>query len=71
MPTELEVLVARLDERLEAFCDRLSSIEKVIEERIVTKAEFGPVKSIAYGLVSAVLLSVLGALVALVINKGN
>ena len=41
-----------------------------IEAKLVTRAEFEPVKSIVYGLVGLVLTSVIVALLALVIRSG-
>jgi hypothetical protein len=42
-----------------------------LAENFVTKAEFGPIRAIAYGIVSIVLGSILLALVGLLIPKGG
>jgi hypothetical protein len=46
----------------------VAEIKTKLEGHYVTKDEFEPVKKIVYGLVSVVLLAVVGALVALVIR---
>ncbi len=47
-------LLARIDERTKAMAERMDDF--------VTKSEFAPVRSIVFGMVGAVLLAVLGAL---------
>jgi phage/plasmid primase-like uncharacterized protein len=44
-------------------------IKEKLEKNYVTKDEFAPIKSIVYGMVSVILLTVLGAIVALVIVR--
>lgn len=48
--------------------DLIGQLRKEIKECYVTKDEFTPVKLIAYGLVSTILLGVLGAMMALVVR---
>ena len=48
---------------------RLQGIEKRLDDHYVSKEEFGPVKQIVYGLISLILVAVVGALLALVIRK--
>jgi hypothetical protein len=50
-------LLARIDERTKAMSDRMDDF--------VTRAEFAPVRSIAFGMVAAILLAVLGVLLAM------
>ena len=57
---EDRALLARLDERTQAMHERL--------ECFVTKEAFRPVALVAYGLMGGVSLSVLGAVIALVID---
>lgn len=61
-------LLARLDERTMNIESKLNS---AIEDKksFVTKAEFEPVKRIVYGMVALVLVSVFGALLALVLTQ--
>lgn len=59
--TELNLNVVRLQEKV-------STLESLVKERI-TREEFTPVKLIAYGLATAVLSSVMMAVLAKVIIK--
>ena len=59
--TELNLNVVRLQEKV-------STLENLVKERI-TREEFTPVKLIAYGLATAVLSSVMMAVLAKVIIK--
>jgi hypothetical protein len=47
----------------------VSEIKKLVQEQYVLKSEFEPVKKIVYGLVSIILVSVVGAVVTLVLRK--
>jgi hypothetical protein len=55
--------------------ERLSWLEAKVDElfrdmgKTVSIKEFAPVKSIVYGMVSAILLSVVGAVIALVMKS--
>jgi hypothetical protein len=46
----------------------VDSIDKKISSGYVTKEEFDPIKRIVYGLISLVLVAVVGALLALVVK---
>ena len=46
-------------------------LEKFVKDNMITKADFEPVKKVVYGAVVIILSSVMVALVALVIVKGN
>ncbi|WCD43961.1 hypothetical protein ECML606-1_000010 [Escherichia phage ECML-606-1] len=59
--TELNLNVVRLQEKV-------STLENLVKEKI-TREEFTPVKLIAYGLATAVLSSVMMAVLAKVIIK--
>ena len=59
--TELNMNVVRLQEKV-------STLENLVKEKI-TREEFTPVKLIAYGLATAVLSSVMMAVLAKVIIK--
>ena len=43
--------------------------KKLIEDKYVTKAEFDPIKRIVYGVVSLILIGVVGALISLVVRR--
>lgn len=60
-PEDNQVAIVRLQEQL-------SSLQKDVSE-LVTRAEFAPVKMIVYGLATAVMSSVLMAILAKVIIK--
>jgi ABC-type phosphate transport system permease subunit len=47
----------------------IDEIKKSLETKYVTRVEFNPVKSIAFGMVGIILVSVLGSLIALVVNS--
>ena len=47
----------------------IAEIKATIRADYVTREEFSPIKNIVYGLVGIILTSVIGALVALVIQK--
>lgn len=47
----------------------VKDIKDKLEKEYVTQDQFQPVKNIVYGMVSTVLLAVVGAIVALVIRK--
>ena len=49
--------------------DDLKAINLKLDEKVVSQDQFGPVKAIVYGLVSTILLAVLGAVVGLVIIR--
>lgn len=49
----------------------VNEIKEMLNNKYITKEAFGPVKNIAYGLVSAVMLAVIGALMTLVLIKRN
>ena len=64
-----EVQIAVIAEKVENIEKAVEEIKKKLEADFVTKAEFMPVRNIAYGLVTLVLTSVVGALLALVLRK--
>lgn len=63
----------KLDRHIQASSEHhreLISRFDSLDARYVTKERFTPVEKVVYGLVGAVLMSVLGGLLALVIRKG-
>lgn len=60
-------LLIRMDERIKIITDML----KTIPDKYVTKEEFRPIKAFVYGLMTATLLTVLGAVLALVVGVGS
>ena len=49
---------------------KLNDVDEKVSTHYVSKEEFEPIKKIVYGLVSLILIAVVGALVALVVDKG-
>lgn len=66
--SDLEQEVHKIDKNVVVLQEQVSTLQKTVSE-LVTKAEFAPVKMIAYGLATAVMSSVLMALLAKVIMK--
>jgi hypothetical protein len=64
-PPDDTALLARLDERTKATAEDVAEIKKAMAANYVTKAEFAPVRSIVFGMVAAILLAVLGVLLAM------
>lgn len=67
MSQEMDEL-RELDKQIIRLQEQVKSLQATVEE-LVTKAEFTPVKLIAYGLATAVMSSVLMALLAKVLIK--
>ena len=65
---ELERVVDTTSANVIRLQEQVSTIQKKLDE-LVTKAEFYPVRMIAYGLATAVLSSVLMAVLAKVVIK--
>lgn len=64
----VQILLARLDERMCNVETAVGHINRKLDEKYVTHAEFEPVKKCVYGLVSIILVAVVGAIVALVVT---
>lgn len=48
--------------------EKMNAIDSKVSSGYVTKEEFEPIKKIVYGVVSLILVAVIGALVALVVG---
>ncbi len=70
--TQLAVMASQMD-RLQKDLSEIKTDVKQIrsdnENQFVTKDEFEPIKRVVYGMVSLVLVGVIGAILALVIRK--
>lgn len=64
---QTDELVVRIDERTRAMAEELKGLKEIV----ITRAEFAPVRLIAYGLVGLTLTLVLTALIAGVITKSG
>lgn len=63
-----ETKLAVLDTKLDNVIEKLNSVDQKVTAHYVSKEEFDPVKKIVYGLVTLILIAVVGALVALVVG---
>ena len=62
--------MTNLSERLAVLAEQVSNLIKNADHYI-TDDEFDPVKKIVYGMVTAILVTVLGSILALIIRKWN
>jgi len=60
---------AVLDAKLANIRDDLAEMKGILRGEYVRRDEFLPVKQITFGLVTAVLLAVLGGVISLVVKK--
>ena len=65
-----EQVLVRLDERMRRFEEMLTRIDRHVEENVVTRTEFDPVKRLVFGAAGLILVGVVGALIALVVQGG-
>lgn len=63
--TELAVLQTQIGQ----VQKDITEIKELVKEQYVLKSEFDPVRKIVYGLVSVILVGVIGALMTLVIKQ--
>lgn len=63
-----DIKLAVIQNDLTYMKDKLNSIESKVTSGYVSKEEFEPIKRIVYGVVSLILIAVVGALVALVVR---
>jgi len=64
-----ETQIAVMVESIGTIKRDVSEIKEKLESHYVTKEEFDPIKKVVYGMVSLILVAVIGALLALVIIK--
>jgi len=62
------VQLAVISNDLTYIKEKMNAIDTKVSNNYVTKEEFEPIKKIVYGVVSLILVAVVGALVALVIG---
>lgn len=63
-----ETKLAVIQTDLTYIKEKLNAVDNKVSSHYVSKEEFEPIKKIVYGLVSLILVAVVGALVALVIG---
>lgn len=64
-----ETQIAVMVESVGTIKRDVSEIKEKLESHYVTKEEFDPIKKVVYGMVSLILVAVIGALLALVIIR--
>lgn len=62
------VQLAVIQNDLTYIKEKMNAIDTKVSNNYVTKEEFEPIKKIVYGVVSLILVAVVGALVALVVG---
>lgn len=63
-----ETKLAVIQTDLTYIKEKLNAVDNKVSSHYVSKEEFEPIKKIVYGLVSLILVAVVGALVALVVG---
>ena len=69
LPLTLSADIATVTLQLRTLSLEVESLKLLIKSEFVRQSEFDPVRKIVYGVVSVILLGVITALVALVLNK--
>jgi hypothetical protein len=64
-----DVTLAVIQNDLGYLKEKMNSIDNKVSSGYVSKEEFEPIKKIVYGVVSLILIAVVGALVALVVSN--
>ena len=65
---DLDTSVAVILSKVGRMEDDLKNVNTKLESKYVTQDQFEPIKKLVYGMVSIVLVAVVGAIVALVIK---
>lgn len=63
-----ETKLAVMQNDLTYIKEKLNAVDNKVSSHYVSKEEFEPVKNIVYGLVTLILVAVVGALIALVVG---
>lgn len=63
-----ETKIALIAKDIGYMKEKLDTVDSKLNSHYVTKEEFEPIKKIVYGLVSLILIAVVGAVVSLVIQ---
>lgn len=63
-----DIKLAVIQNDLTYIKEKMNAIDQKVSSGYVSKEEFEPVRKIVYGLVSIILIAVIGALVALVVG---
>lgn len=65
----LEIRTALIAKDVSYMKEKLDEVDGKLNSHYVTKEEFEPIKKVVYGLVSVILVAVVGAVVSLVITN--
>jgi len=63
-----ETKLAVMQNDLTYIKEKLNAVDNKVSTHYISKEEFEPIKKIVYGMVSLILIAVVGALVALVVG---
>lgn len=63
-----ETKLAVIQTDLTYIKEKLNAVDNKVSSHYVSKEEFEPIKKIVYGLVSLILVAVVGALIAIVVG---
>lgn len=69
MSESLETKIEVALEQLRRLREDIKDLDDKISKNYITKVEFEPIKRVVYGIVSLILVSVAGAVMALVIKS--
>jgi subtilase family serine protease len=67
--SKIQVKLAEVQKDVEFIKIEITEIKKKLDSIYVTQDEFDPVRKIVYGVVSLILVAVVGAIIALVIRR--
>jgi hypothetical protein len=66
MKNKDEIQLAVICEKVNNIQENVSDIKKKLDNEYITKVEFDPIKKIVYGIITAIGLAFIGALVKIV-----
>lgn len=69
IPLRLGEQMVTLGVKLDSAIRDLSDLRTLIRSDLISRTEFDPVKQVVYGVVALILTAVVGALIALVVNR--
>jgi hypothetical protein len=67
----LEIKIAVIQNDVDYLKGRVDEISQKLDEKFVTQTEFDPIRKLVYGIVALILTSVVGAVLAVVLNRGG
>ena len=67
--TKIAIQLAKLENSMEYIKHSVEDIVNKLEKNYVTQDQFEPIKRLVYGVVTLVLVAVVGAVMALIIRK--